>query len=130
MLRLNTSAQLAEAQNQHIEIEGDLRYSKAGVFVIFDNVNIWLHKNVDYDTEQRVLIKGLLKCVQSPLTSFPVAQQDGMGAWSQGVTPPSTLKAKGHSTPILPPTPSFEATPVPSPQQEWLIEVDEIHPLA
>ncbi|MAA79708.1 MAG: hypothetical protein CL916_10650 [Deltaproteobacteria bacterium] len=73
--------------DQEILIQGLAERSKAGAFLLVEGEDVWLN-NYDWNKQeykQIVVVKGIIKRGADPLSSFPVAEKDKDGGWSQGV---------------------------------------------
>ena len=86
IIRVEAKEQLQGAVNKTIEIDGVIGQAKAGSFISFGEVKIWIKdQRVETVLGTKVRLVGVLSHGASPLSSFPVATRDENGAWSQGV---------------------------------------------
>ena len=110
---LQSIQQLDSYLDQQVELHGTARRAKAGNLLKLDtDETIWCRlKEQDWGPHagQRVRVIGTVIRQKTPLESFPVAQQNSAGEWSQGVTAPDSLRMSGLAAELLgsPAAPSF-----------------------
>ena len=86
VIRVESKQQLQAAVNKTIEIDGVIRQAKAGSFLSFGALKIWIKdRRVETVLGTKVRLVGVLSQGISPISSFPVATRDENGEWSQGV---------------------------------------------
>ena len=80
---------LEEYIGKKMEISGVAHTSKAGSFLVYQETCIWIfhHEWTEEENDKMVRITGVLSKRKEP--TFPIAEQDEEGGWSQGISVPS-----------------------------------------
>ena len=98
IILIHKPEQLPSAEGSKVEVQGIVFREKSGSFLLFEETKILsVSQDLDVYAGKTVRIVGKLEKRISPSHSFPIAEQDETGAWSQGISVPTAALSPTES---------------------------------